>query len=172
MREFSVEHAYAVAPPVLQQLWRDHAFLSEVGRRFGGVGEPTVTEDGEDVVVRSQRQLPLDKLPGFLHRFVGSGALEQRDVWPREIAAPDEKVEGRWSVSGEGMPAEMSGTQLVEPTSTGCVVRVQGQVKVHARLIAGRAEAIVVQQITKLIGRQQEFAQEWLAKQSSPPPAA
>jgi hypothetical protein len=165
MRTFTREHDYAAPPAVLLALWRDPEFLHAVGQRFGGVGTPAVEEDGDEVRIRTERELPVDKVPSFLRRFVGSGTLHQTDVWPRE---PVEPIEGTWSVSGK-MPATMSGRQSVTSDGEGCRVRVEGTVSVSAPIIGGKAEDLVAQQITKLIAAQQEFAAEWLAGKRSNP---
>jgi hypothetical protein len=42
-------------------------------------------------------------------------------------------------------------------------VEVSGEIDVSAPLIAGRIEGLAAEQLTKLIGSQQEFAARWLA---------
>jgi hypothetical protein len=159
VREFSSDHSYPQPPSALLALWRDPEFLAAVNTRFGGVGEPRVEEAGDRVLVHTRRQLPLDKLPGFVRRFVSSGLLEQTDDWPREAVPP---IEGTWSVSGK-MPATMAGSHAVRPDGDGCLVSVHGSVTVNAPLISGKVEDLVVREIDKLIHLQQDFAADWLA---------
>jgi hypothetical protein len=120
------------------------------------------------VLVHTRRQLPLDKLPGFVRRFIASGLLEQTDDWPREATPP---IRGSWTVSG-AMPATMTGQHAVRADGDGCVVSVHGSVTVNAPLISGKVEDLVVREIGKLITLQQDFAAEWLAgKRPSTSPA-
>jgi hypothetical protein len=158
MRTFSREQHYDAPPAALLALWRDPEFLAAVGKRFGGVGTPTVEEAGSRVRIRTERELPMDKVPSLLRRFIGSGTLQQTDDWPREPVPP---LEGTWEVQGR-MPATMSGRHSVTPDDEGCRVLVEGSVKVSAPLISGKAEELVAREIVKLIGAQQEFAAEWL----------
>lgn len=162
MRTFTREHSYDAPPLALLALWRDPEFLAAAGARFGGVGTPSVEESGERVLVRSERQLPLDKVPSFLRRFVGTGTLQQVDDWPRDAPGEAGPVEGTWQVSGR-MPATMSGRQSIVAEGQGCRVVVEGSISVSAPLIGGKAEELVSGEITKLIGAQQQFAAEWLA---------
>src|SRR3954468_1943762 len=113
MRTFSQEHSYDAPPATLLALWQDPGFLAAASAKFGGIGTPTVEEAGDRTLVLSERQLPLDKVPSFLRRFVGTGTLQQVDDWPR-AAAPGEPppdpstIEGTWQVTAK-MPATMSG---------------------------------------------------------------
>ena len=163
MRSFTREHVYAAPVKDLVLLWRDPEFLAAVGAKFGGIGTPRIDQAGDTVVVTTQRELPLDKLPSFVRRFVGSGILEQRDEWPADPVPP---VRGHWTVSGK-MPATMSGQQSVRSEGDGCAVTVEGSVDVSAPLVAGKIEDLISREITKLIGAQQEFAEQWLAGRAS-----
>lgn len=159
MRTFTREHIYEASVEDVVLLWRDPEFLAAVGARFGGVGEAEVEPAGDRVLVTTRRQLPLDKVPSFVRRFIADGTLRQVDDWPAE---PEPPVAGRWTVHGS-MPATMSGTQTVRAEGAGCVVAVEGSIEVSAPLIAGRIEELISREIVKLIGVQQEFAAEWLA---------
>jgi hypothetical protein len=165
MRSFSSHYDYATEPAEVVRLWCDPEFLAAVGRKFGGVGEPEVDHVGTEVHVVTRRQLPLDKVPSFVRRFIADGTLRQTDVWPAE---PDggAPVQGAWTVEGK-MPATMSGTQSVKPTASGCRVEVQGTVDVSAPLVAGKIEDLISKEIVKLLGVQQEFAARWLAGEHS-----
>lgn len=161
MRSFSSQYDYATTPAEMVRLWCDPEFLAAVGQRFGGVGEPVVTREGTEVRVVTRRQLPLDKIPSFVRRFISDGTLRQTDVWPAEPGEA-EPAAGSWTVEGS-MPATMSGTQTVQPTVSGCRVEVSGTVGVSAPLVAGKIEDLITREIGKLIGVQQAFAARWLA---------
>ncbi|MDQ1633084.1 MAG: hypothetical protein QOC80_3056 [Frankiaceae bacterium] len=161
MRSFTSQYDYATQPAELVRLWCDPEFLAAVGHRFGGVGEPEITRAGTEMHVVTRRQLPLDKIPSFVRRFIADGTLQQTDVWPAE-PGDGTPVTGAWTVEGS-MPAKMSGTQTVEPTATGCRIEVKGTVDVSAPLVAGKIEDLISREITKLIGVQQAFAAQWLA---------
>jgi uncharacterized protein DUF2505 len=159
MRSFTREHSYPVPAADVVLLWRDPEFLAAVAAKFGGVGAAEIEEVGDRVVVTTRRELPVDKVPSFVRRFIQSGLLEQRDDWPADPTPP---ADGDWVVSGK-MPATMSGRQSVRVDGAGCSVTVQGSVDVSAPLVAGKIEELIAREITKLIGAQQEFAAEWLA---------
>ena len=159
MRSFSREQSYDAPAATVLALWRDPAFLTALGERFGGVGTPEVEDDGVRVRVVTRRELPVDKVPSFVRRFISSSTLEQTDDWPKE---PEPPIEGRWEVRGT-MPATMSGTHAVHPEGDRCRVLVEGAISVSAPLIGGKAEELISREILKLIGAQQEFAAAWLA---------
>jgi hypothetical protein len=163
MRTFTREHAYDAPATAVVRLWRDPEFLAAVGDKFGGVGTARIEQTDGTVVVTTNRELPVDKLPSFVRRFIQSGTLEQRDEWPAEPVAP---VEGHWTVTGR-MPATMSGRQHVTESAPGCVVTVEGSIDVSAPLVGGRIEELISREIVKLIGLQQEFAGQWLAERAA-----
>ena len=172
MRSFTREHSYAAPAADVLLLWRDPEFLAAVGAKFGGVGTAEIEQVGDRVRVTTRRELPMDKLPSFVRRFIQSGLLEQRDDWPADPTPPADggPIEGAWEVSGK-MPATMSGRQSIEVGGDGCVVTVAGSVNVSAPLVAGKIEELISREITKLIGAQQQFVADWLAgraKQADP----
>ena len=162
MRQFEAERSYDVAPERLVLLWRDLAFLRAVDARYGGVAEPEISEDAGRVVVRRQRELPVDRLPGFVRRLMSGSTIMQVDSWPVEPSG--ERIDGEWRVEGRGIPATMSGTQRVTATGAGCRCSVIGSIGVSAPLIGGSIEEIAVREVRTLIGKEQDLAAQWLAE--------
>ncbi len=166
MREFAVEHTYEVSVRRLVLLWRDPAFLTAVGSRYGGTAAPEIIEQGERVVVRRRRELPMERLPGFVRRVMSGSTIVQSDSWPLDLAS--DTVEGEWSVEGHGIPARMAGTQRVAAAGEGCRCLVSGTVMASVPLVGGRAEELVAREVCKLIAREQDLAAQWLADHPRP----
>ena len=166
MREFAAERTYDVPVRRLVLLWRDPEFLAAVGARYGGTTEPEIAEQGDRVVVRRGRELPLEHLPSFLRRVMSGSTIIQADSWPLDPVG--ESVEGEWSVEGHGIPAKMAGTQRVVASGEGCRCLVSGRVSASVPLVGGRAEELVCREVTKLIAKEQDLAAQWLADHREP----
>lgn len=155
-----VEHSYDVAPKALLDVLTDETFLKARSKRFGGRGAPTVKRHGDAAVVTVPRKLPIDAVPGPFRSMVGSGDLVQTDTWS-EIT--EDRVAGTWTTDVGDTPLELNGTHEITATGDGCSYVVTAKVKVRVRFIGGQAEGLVRQRLTDLVGREMNFAEEWLA---------
>lgn len=155
------EREYDVSPSALFAVLTDETFLAERNARYGGNGAPTVRRAGDDTVVTIPRQLPVDSVPAAFRRFVGSGAVVQTETWS---PGADGGVGGSWTTEVGDSPLELSGTQEVTTTAGGCRHVLTAKVKVSIPFVGGKAEAMVSEQLADLVGKEQEFAAEWLAR--------
>jgi len=159
-----VEHGYPVAVEELVAVLVDPQFLRARGERFGGVGSASVQRAGDTVTVRAPRQIPLEHVPGPVQRFVGDGRVVQVDEWGP--AAADGTVRGSWTVTSDGLPAEVSGGHEISPGAAGCHYLVTGTVRVHLPVIGGALARQLVGYLEELIAAEQAFAADWLADQT------
>ncbi len=159
-----VERDYQVPPAKLFAVLTDEVFLAARSARFGGSAPPTVRRNADTVVVTIPRQLPVESVPAAFRGFVGSGAVVQTETW---FPAGDGSARGDWTSDAGNSPLELSGSQEVTATAGGCRYVVTAQVKVRIPFVGGRAEAMVRSQLEDLVGKEQDFAAEWLARPST-----
>lgn len=156
-----VEHNYTVPPARLYNVITDVGYLTERSRRYGGVSDPTVAHLPGVVVVTTQRQIPVDKLPSVATRYLGDGRLVQIDRWTDPGA--DDVVIASLAVDAGRMPLEMSGRHEIRSTAAGCVYRINVDMAVKVRLV-GRAISIAVgSQLEKLLTAEMAFTEAWLS---------
>lgn len=108
------------------------------------------SDGGVDIAV--SRELP-GGVPGFLEKFLPKdGRVVQKEQW----GAPDTagRCTGTWSVDIPGAPVTLGGTSFVEPLGDGCVQQIDGTVRVGVPIIGGKAEQLVADMTTKLMGKE------------------
>ena len=159
-----VEHSYDVTPQALLDLLTDEAFLRARSKRFGGSGTPTVTREGDTIVVTVPRKLPLDAVPAPFRGMAGSGDLVQTDTWSD---VSDDRVAGTWTTDVGDTPLDLSGTHEITGTADGCSYVVTAKVKVRVRFIGGQAEGMVRQRLADLVSKEMSFAADWLSGEAS-----
>lgn len=125
---------------------------------LGGTAPPTVTREGDVVVVRFPRKLPLESLPSQLRKFAGSGDVTQVERW---TSIADDRCTAEWETESK-LPGKVTGTFEVIPSGAGAVYRVVATAKVSIPLIGGRISGEVEQQVVKLIEQEMDFAEGWL----------
>lgn len=156
-----VEHNYAVPPARLYNVITDVGYLTERSRRYGGVSDPTVAHSPGAVVVTTQRQIPVDKLPSLATRYLGDGRLVQIDRWTDPGA--DDLVIASLTVDAGRMPLEMSGRHEIRSTAAGCVYRINVDMAVKVRLVGPAISIAVASQLEKLLTAEMAFTETWLA---------
>ncbi|HUR15176.1 MAG TPA: DUF2505 domain-containing protein [Mycobacteriales bacterium] len=109
---------------------------------------------GDAVTLVVSRGLP-DGIPGFLEKFLPRGGrARQSEAWG---AADGGARRGTWQGEIPGAPATVGGTMALEPTATGTLYRIQGEVKVSIPLVGGKAESFIVDMIGKLTKSEAEL---------------
>jgi len=159
------EHEYDVPPARLFAVLTDEGYLAERNARYGGgSGAPSVAASGGAVVVRVPRQLPVDAVPAAFRAFVGSGAVVQVETWTTVPAGTGGAAAGTWTTEVGTSPLELGGTQEITATPAGCRHIVTAEVKVRVPFVGKQAENMVRGQLQELVGKEQDFAAEWLAR--------
>ncbi len=149
----TVERTYGHPPRALVETLLDEAFLTARGAALGGTAPPTVTREGEVVVVRFPRRLPLEGVPGPLRSFVGSGDVVQIDRWE---TIGDDRCAAVWTTES-AMPGRVDGTYEIVATGGGSTYRVVATAKVSVPLIGGRLAGDVEGHVLKLIEAELDF---------------
>ena len=158
-----VSREYPVTPAELLDVLTDPAFLEARGKKFGGNAPSTVQHNGDEIVVVTPRQLPLDQVPAAFKSFVGSGELVQTDTWDEGATEPN----GSWTTDVGGAPVKVFGTHSIKATATGCEYAVETTIKASIPFISGAIESNVGGYLKSLIGKEQQFAADWIDSRSS-----
>ena len=162
----ALEHEYPLSPAKLFGVLTDLEYLKARHERFGGVGTPTVESDGDTIVVTTERQLPLDKVPGTFRSFVGDGRIIQIDTWAGDEAANDEgPVHGVWTATVGTAPATINGAHVISAADDGSTYEITTNVKVKIPFFGGKVEEQISGYLEHLISKEQAYLAEWIADQ-------
>ena len=154
----TVERAYPLSPRELVELMLSDDYQRARSEQLGGTAPPTVTREGDVVVVRFPRRLPLDDLPGPLRALAGSGDLVQVERWD---SITDERCTATWSTESS-LPGKAQGTFEVVPAPGGATYRVVATVDVKVPLIGGRISKEAEAKVAELVEAEMTFADEYL----------
>lgn len=120
----------------------------------------SVTESGDDTVVRVERELPTDKIPDFAKKFVGATiTVVQTETWHPADASGGRQADVRGEI--KGTPASFSGTASLTPDGSGTVQSADLDVKVAVPLIGKKVEPYIAQAIEASLVKEQELGQTW-----------
>lgn len=156
----TVTRTYGTTPRALVEAVLDPAYQAERGERLGGTAPTTIERDGEVVVVRFPRRLPLDDVPGPLRALAGSGEITQVERWH---LVSNERCAATWTTES-ALPGTVTGTYDVVPDGARCRYTVVATAEVKVPLVGGRLAKEVEGHVAKLIDAEMDFAAEWLAR--------
>ena len=156
-------HDYSVSPSDLLDTLSDKSYLLARHERFAGVGEPTVVQDGDSIVITAVRQLPMDKIPGAVKGLVGDGQITQVDTWSTKPDA-DGTLTGSWTADLGTAPAIIGGEYQITASPDGCSYSCSVNVKVKVPFIGGKIEEQVRGYLDRLISKEQEFLADWVTQ--------
>ena len=156
-------HDYSVSPSDLLKALSDQSYLQARAERFAGVGEPTVEQDADSVVVTAVRQLPMDKIPGAVKGLVGDGQITQVDTWSITPDA-DGTLSGTWTADLGTSPAIIGGEYEISASDGGCTYSCSVNVKVKVPFIGGKIEEQVRGYLDRLVAKEQDFLADWVTQ--------
>ena len=156
-------YEYSLPPTELLDALSNEKYLLARNERFAGVGDPSSETDGEQIVITSMRQLPMDKIPGMVKGMVGDGRITQVDTWNR---TPDVEgvVTGSWRADLGTAPATIGGEYRIAPTSSGSSYSCSVDVSVKVPFIGGKIEEQVRAYLDRLVTKEQEFLADWVSQ--------
>jgi hypothetical protein len=159
----ALEHEYTLSPTDLFAALTDPAYLVARNARFGGVGEPTVTDEGDHVVVSTTRQLPTDKVPGPVRSMVGDGIIVQVDTWTSPDAYAS-LVTATWRADVGSAPAELGGEHAIQAVAAGSLYAITVDVTIKVPLVGRQLASQVSGYLNQLIAKEQSYLAEWVAE--------
>jgi hypothetical protein len=154
-----VERTFGRGPRELVEGMFSPEYLTARSAALGGTSPATVSREGDVVVVRFPRRIPLNDVPGPLRALAGSGDLVQVERWTR---VADDGCEAVWETES-ALPGRVTGTFEVVPAGAGATYRVVATAKVNVPLVGGRIAGEVEGHVARLVEAEMDFAERWLA---------
>ena len=140
----------------------DEEYLRERLAEIGGKDAELLSHDADADTVRAvmRQGIGAEDLPGLVQRFVPQGVvIERTETW---TSATDGGYQGTVEASVRGMPASVAGTMTLTNAADGSEMVTTGEVKVEMRLVGGKIESVIAEQIGQLLSEEAEFTNRWL----------
>jgi hypothetical protein len=154
----SVAQHYGSTPEHVFAMLTSEKFARIRAERTGALSVEVVrTEDADAITLEVVRQLPAE-VPGFARSFVGDAiGVTEVQVWPTPLGPP------ATFTATFTAPMTVTGTITITPTSDGCRVDTEGEVRASVPLIGGKLEGLAREQFERYLGAEQAIAEEWLS---------
>ena len=115
------------------------------------------TADGVKIVTR--QSIPASVLPSMVASMIsGDPATERIEDWK----ADGDTYVADFSVVVKGAPASIKGTMTLAPAGAGSTLTVKGEAAVPIPLFGGKIEAVIAEQIGKLLASEEIYTQSRL----------
>ncbi|GAA5049011.1 DUF2505 domain-containing protein [Nocardia callitridis] len=135
------------------QYWKDR--LDEVGGPNARLD--AITVEGDQVRVEIVQAIAAEHLPSAITSVrPGDLVIPRVETWNGEAASFEARV--------EGAPAELRGTITLRADGAGSIAETAGSVEVKVPLFGGKIESAIVEHLTELLQREEEFTNTWLAE--------
>lgn len=150
-------------PATVYAMVTDQDYVVEKNERTGGQNvSATVTTDGDDVEIVVNRDLPAE-VPGYAKKFVGEKiSTVQTDHWSGANA--DGTYDGTMDVTFGKAPMAVKGTFRISADGDGSILDVNAEAKANVPFVSGKLEGVVVEQFQRAVRKEEEVANEWLAR--------
>lgn len=115
------------------------------------------TEHGVKIVTR--QSIPASVLPSMVASMIsGDPATERTEDWQ----ADGDNYVAQFSVIVKGAPATIKGTMTLAPAGDGSTITVKGEAAVPIPLFGSKIEAVIAEQIGKLLASEETYTQSRL----------
>ncbi len=154
---------YPVPPAEVFALFSDRHFLDARLEAGGGLNPQVITLEATDgnVHLVTRQGIPAAALPAAVSSFLSGDPSTQRTETWRGTA---EGYTADLKVTIAGAPAVLKGTMTLAPDGgTGSVLTVNADAVVSIPLFGGKLESVIVEQVSELLQREEEFTREQLA---------
>ena len=150
----------ATADDVLSTLV-DQAFLTARVRDIGGKSAALLDHElaGDTAAFRLRQGVDAGRLPSAVRSILnGDLVVEREERWRGFESA------GRATIGG--VPAQISSRGQLAGRGGGSELLIRAEVKVSIPLLGGKIEKVVVEQVTKLLAAEAEYAEKWLSERT------
>ena len=139
----------------------DPTFLAELMAASGSLRPVVeVSHAGDATTVSIQREFE-GQWPSLVAPLIGETlVITERRTWQSPTAAGE--ISGSLEMHVKGQPVSMNGSIRVSPTDSGCIARINGEIRARLPLIGGMVENIVLEQLKRGVTLEAEV----LARQS------
>lgn len=120
------------------------------------------TSSDAGATIKTRRLVPAN-VPSFAKKLFGETTeMIQTDTWgPADSSG---RRSGTWVIEVPGKPVGAKGTIVLEPTASGSVVTIDGELKASVPLIGGKLEGFAGGEAQKTLGDEYTFAKSWIAE--------
>jgi hypothetical protein len=116
------------------------------------------TEDGVRIVTR--QSIPASVLPSMVASMLqGDPATERIEDWHFD---GESAYVAQFSVTVKGAPASIKGTMTLAPAGAGSTLVIKGEAAVPIPLFGSKIEAVIAEQIAKLLAFEETYTQSHL----------
>jgi len=149
------ELAYDASVEEVAAMLADSAFREKVLAALSVI-RGSVAVEGSRITI--EQVWSSDSLPSFVRKFVGDEiVIVQEETWATPSNADV-------TVTIPGKPSDMSGTAVLEPTSTGGTVeKVEMTIKIGIPFVGGKIEKLIADMLDKALAKEHRTGVAWLA---------
>jgi Protein of unknown function (DUF2505) len=157
--------AFPASPDEVVAMLRDPDYVRLRAARTGGSDITVdVRDEGDAVVITSERTLPTDRFPAIARKLVGEGLrIRQVDRWR---PAGDGSWVGASEVRAVAAPARVSGRMAMTANGAGSRETVEATVTASVPFVGGKLEQLMTDQVLKALKTEERVAAQWLARRS------
>lgn len=154
---------YAAPPAAVYALFGDRSFIEARLEASGGLDPEIVShvpaaDGGLDIVTR--QGIPASVLPSIVSSFISGDPSTQRSESWRTAA---DGFTADLKVTIHGAPASLKGTITLTADADGSLLTVNADAAVPIPMFGGKIEKVIVEQVSELFAREEEFTQGQLA---------
>lgn len=152
----SVTHQFSASPSQVYALLTDRTFLDRRLAETGGEDPAVISLEttGEGAVVVTRQSIPASALPSMVASMIpGDPVTERTETW----RSTGDGYAADLAVVIKGAPASLKGTMALDPAGSGCSLTIDGQASVPIPLFGSKIEAVVVEQVTDLIDKENQY---------------
>ena len=137
----------------------DPIFLDELMAASGSLRPVVeVSHAGNETTVSIQREFE-GQWPSLVAPLIGDTlVITERRTW--QSPTDSGEISGTLEMHVKGQPVSMNGSIRVSPTATGCVARINGEIRARLPLIGGMVENIVLEQLKRGVALEAEVLAE------------
>ncbi len=154
--KLSKELVYDASVEEVGAMLADPAFREEVLEALDVI-RGSVAVEGSRITI--EQVWTADSIPSFARKFVGDEiVIVQEESW-----ATSSTADVRVTIPGK--PGDMTGTTILEPSSTGGTTEtVDMTIKVAIPLVGGKIEKLIASMLDKALDKEHRTGVAWLAR--------
>jgi len=157
--QLALRHQYPALVERMREVLTNRQYQEAKLRAVGGPRAELISwhQDTQGVTVVLHQAVPGDAIPPFLRSLLpGDLTIRRTETW--------RGCRGSVEAVVNGAPGAITGVMLLEPDPAGCVLGAQLTAEVPLPLIGGKVENYVAGMLDKLLTKDAELGQIWLAE--------
>jgi hypothetical protein len=163
-RPIRFQQGYEVSPGRLYATLADREYLDAKLAAIGGNNAAILDHaaDADTAKYTLRQGVSRQYLPGAVQKILrGDLIIERAETWRRGAG---DNYEGTISARVKDAPGNISGNLRISGSEASGQFQVDGEVRVDVPLIGGKIEEAIAEQVVRLLRREGQFTEEWLAR--------